>query len=156
MIPEFDTLLQKYADLIVHIGLNLQKGQKLVISGKNLFRGAPLASAPLAHTRPAGIRHPGRRRCLDLWRRPGPAQRPGPQAGGPGAAHHGNEYARADEPADEERVQLAIGLGAFCELGCQDLPQPAARPANGSAVAADLHTVPPGPTRPRGRLDEAY
>ena len=47
MTQDFDTLLQKYADLIVHVGLNLQKGQALVISGKNLFRGAPLSSAPL-------------------------------------------------------------------------------------------------------------
>jgi len=47
MPQDFDTLLQKYADLIVHIGLNLQKGQALVISGKNLFRGAPIGSAPL-------------------------------------------------------------------------------------------------------------
>ncbi len=44
---DFETELQKYADLIVHIGVNLQKGQKLVISGKNLFRGAPLHTAPL-------------------------------------------------------------------------------------------------------------
>jgi aminopeptidase len=44
---DFETKLQKYADLIVHIGVNLQKGQKLVISGKNLFRGAPLHTAPL-------------------------------------------------------------------------------------------------------------
>ena len=47
MNRDFETQLQKYAELIVRIGLNLQKGQALVISGKNLFRGAPLASAPL-------------------------------------------------------------------------------------------------------------
>lgn len=47
MPQDFESKLQKYADLIVHIGVNLQKGQKLVISGKNLFRGAPLHTAPL-------------------------------------------------------------------------------------------------------------
>lgn len=47
MPQNFDEQLQKYADLIVHIGLNVQKGQKVVISGKNLFRGAPIDSAPL-------------------------------------------------------------------------------------------------------------
>jgi aminopeptidase len=47
MAKTFDQKLSDYADLIVHVGLNLQKGQRLAVSGKNLFRGAPLASAPL-------------------------------------------------------------------------------------------------------------
>lgn len=47
MTKSFDQKLADYADLIVHVGLNLQKGQRLAISGKNLFRGAPLSSAPL-------------------------------------------------------------------------------------------------------------
>lgn len=47
MIPDFDKKLDLYAELILKVGLNLQPGQKLVISGKNLFRGAPLRSAPL-------------------------------------------------------------------------------------------------------------
>lgn len=67
MIPEFDTLLQKYADLIVHIGLNLQKGQKLVISGKNLFRGAPLDSAPLVRKIAATAYQAGARLVDIMW-----------------------------------------------------------------------------------------
>jgi aminopeptidase len=47
MSSDFDKKLSKYADLIVHVGLNLQKGQRLAIGGKNLSRGAPLSSAPL-------------------------------------------------------------------------------------------------------------
>lgn len=47
MTKSFDQKLSGYADLIVHIGLNVQPGQKVVVSGKNLFRGAPLHSAPL-------------------------------------------------------------------------------------------------------------
>jgi aminopeptidase len=46
-IKDFDKKLARYADLIVHVGLNVQKGQNLAIGGKNLTRGAPLTSAPL-------------------------------------------------------------------------------------------------------------
>lgn len=37
---EFDTLLGKYADVVVHIGLNLRKGQRLLIRG--ILDDAPL------------------------------------------------------------------------------------------------------------------
>ncbi|MEX2144449.1 MAG: aminopeptidase [Anaerolineales bacterium] len=67
MAPEFDTQLQKYAELIVHIGLNLQKGQKLVISGKNLFRGAPLNSAPLVRQIAATAYKAGARLVDIMW-----------------------------------------------------------------------------------------
>jgi aminopeptidase len=40
MLKNFDSLLEKYADLIVHIGLNLRSGQRLWIN-------APLQTAPL-------------------------------------------------------------------------------------------------------------
>ena len=40
MIPNFDQLLQKYADIVVRVGLNLQAGQRLIIM-------APVQSAPL-------------------------------------------------------------------------------------------------------------
>ena len=37
---EFDQLLGKYADVVVHIGLNLRKGQRLLIRG--ILEDAPL------------------------------------------------------------------------------------------------------------------
>lgn len=40
MTPEFDRALGRYAELIVHVGLNLQAGQRLIIR-------APLEAAPL-------------------------------------------------------------------------------------------------------------
>jgi len=42
MLPNFEAHLQKYAELIVKVGLNLQPGQRLLIY-------APLPSAPLVH-----------------------------------------------------------------------------------------------------------
>ena len=41
MAFDFETTLQKYADLIVHVGLNVRAGQKLIIR-------APIQAAPLA------------------------------------------------------------------------------------------------------------
>src|SRR5512139_2094330 len=42
MLPHFEANLQKYAELIVKVGLNLQSGQRLLIV-------APLPAAPLVH-----------------------------------------------------------------------------------------------------------
>ena len=42
----FDESLKKYAQLIVHVGLNLQKGQRLIINNAST-RGVPLHVAPL-------------------------------------------------------------------------------------------------------------
>ncbi len=42
----FDESLKKYAQLIVHVGLNLQKGQRLIINNAST-RGVPLHAAPL-------------------------------------------------------------------------------------------------------------
>ena len=41
MIEHFDSLLAKYADFIVRVGVNVQPGQTLIIA-------APIAAAPLA------------------------------------------------------------------------------------------------------------
>ena len=38
--------LQKYAQLIIHVGLNLQKGQPLIINNAST-KGVPLHAAPL-------------------------------------------------------------------------------------------------------------
>jgi aminopeptidase len=54
MLPNFEASLQKYAELIVKIGLNLQPQQRLLIY-------APLASAPLVHQVAAGAYQNGAR-----------------------------------------------------------------------------------------------
>ena len=47
MAMDFESTLDKYAELIVKVGINLQKGQKLVMNGKSFTRGVPLDAAPL-------------------------------------------------------------------------------------------------------------
>ena len=47
MMEEFDRNLKKYADVIVKVGLNLQPGQRLLVSSTALFDGASLEAAPL-------------------------------------------------------------------------------------------------------------
>jgi aminopeptidase len=48
MIPNFDNYLDKYADVIIRIGLNLQPGQRLLIGAPMLGNyGTPLELAPL-------------------------------------------------------------------------------------------------------------
>ncbi|MGB8252076.1 MAG: aminopeptidase [Anaerolineaceae bacterium] len=46
MSQDFEQMLQKYADVVVRIGLNLQPGQRLIIGGPN-SRGVSLEIAPL-------------------------------------------------------------------------------------------------------------
>lgn len=67
MSQDFDQKLAKYADLIVHVGLNLRAGQKLVIGGKNFSRGAPLASAPLVRKVTESAYKAGARLVEVLW-----------------------------------------------------------------------------------------
>jgi aminopeptidase len=45
-MTSFDESLKKYAQLIVHVGLNLRKGQRLIINNAST-RGVPLHAAPL-------------------------------------------------------------------------------------------------------------
>ena len=48
MSTEFEQKLEKYADVILRVGLNLQPGQRLLIGGPTLGAdGVPLESAPL-------------------------------------------------------------------------------------------------------------
>jgi len=47
MKAEFEQNLEKYAELIVKVGLNIQPGQKLVIGPPYLFLGTELETAPL-------------------------------------------------------------------------------------------------------------
>jgi aminopeptidase len=66
-IKDFDKKLARYADLIVHVGLNLQKGQNLAIGGKNLTRGAPLTSAPLVRKVAESAYKAGAHLVSTLW-----------------------------------------------------------------------------------------
>ena len=43
-----DSSLDRYAELIVRVGLNLQPGQRLLLNGRNAALGVSLAAAPLA------------------------------------------------------------------------------------------------------------
>ena len=45
-MSSFDELLNRYAQLIVHVGLNLRQGQRLIINNAST-RGVPLHAAPL-------------------------------------------------------------------------------------------------------------
>lgn len=64
---DFDKKLARYADLIVHVGLNLQKGQNLAIGGKNLTRGAPLSTAPLVRKVAESAYKAGAHLVSTLW-----------------------------------------------------------------------------------------
>lgn len=66
-IKDFDKKLSRYADLIVHVGLNLQKGQNLAIGGKNLTRGAPLSTAPLVRKVAESAYKAGAHLVSTLW-----------------------------------------------------------------------------------------
>lgn len=43
---DFEQKMKAYADLAIHVGLNLQKGQRLLIRGPLVY-GAPISAAPL-------------------------------------------------------------------------------------------------------------
>jgi aminopeptidase len=47
LIDDFERKLEKYAEVAVHIGNNLQPGQRLLIIGRWLNRGVPLELTPL-------------------------------------------------------------------------------------------------------------
>ncbi len=48
MLSEFEQKLDKYAEVLLKVGLNLQPGQRLLIGGSTLDAdGVPLESAPL-------------------------------------------------------------------------------------------------------------
>jgi aminopeptidase len=46
-LKNFDAMIDKYAELVVKVGLNIQPGQRLSINGKSFSRGVPLNGAPL-------------------------------------------------------------------------------------------------------------
>ena len=67
MSNDFESKLAQYADLIVHIGLGLRKGQNLAIGGKNLSRGVPLSTAPLVRKVAESAYKAGARYVTVLW-----------------------------------------------------------------------------------------
>ena len=66
MIQDFEQKLQKYADVIVRIGLNIQKGQRLVIGGP-AARGVCLEEAPLVRCIVESAYRAGARYVEVLW-----------------------------------------------------------------------------------------
>lgn len=48
MSNDFQSNIKKYADLAIHVGVNLQKGQRLMIRGPLMY-GAPISAAPLVN-----------------------------------------------------------------------------------------------------------
>jgi aminopeptidase len=71
MIPDFDHLLDKYADVIVRIGLNIQPNQRLLIGAPMLgLFGTPLELAPLVRLVTAKAYQAGARLVDVMWNDP--------------------------------------------------------------------------------------
>ncbi len=66
MLPNFDRLLQKYAELVLHTGLNLQPGQRLVVIGLRTD-GVPLEAAPFVRQLAAAAYRSGARLVDVQW-----------------------------------------------------------------------------------------
>jgi aminopeptidase len=66
MIKDFIEKLQKYADVVVKIGLNIQPGQRLIIGGPNT-RGVSLDVAPLVRMIAASAYKAGARFVDVVW-----------------------------------------------------------------------------------------
>ncbi|MBN2257501.1 MAG: aminopeptidase [Anaerolineaceae bacterium] len=70
MIENFEGKLQKYADVVVKIGLNIQPGQRLIIAGP-LTRGVDIELAPLVRLIAASAYQAGARYVDVIWADPG-------------------------------------------------------------------------------------
>jgi aminopeptidase len=66
MIRDFEKMLEKYADVTVKIGLNIRKGQRLVIGGP-LTRGVDIELAPLVRLIAASAYKAGARYVDVIW-----------------------------------------------------------------------------------------
>ena len=66
MTSKHEKLLQKYAEVIVKVGLNLQKGQRLIISNSRV-RGVPLVAAPLVREVTRAAYQAGARYVDVIW-----------------------------------------------------------------------------------------
>ena len=68
MISEFEKNLEKYAEVIVKIGLNLQPGQRLLIGGPTpQTYGTPIELAPLVRVITKKAYHLGARLVEVMW-----------------------------------------------------------------------------------------
>ena len=67
MDDTFDTKLQRYAELTVRVGLNLQRGQRLVVLGPGGQNGVPLEAAPLVRRIAAEAYRQGARFVDVMW-----------------------------------------------------------------------------------------
>ncbi|GAB4434141.1 MAG: aminopeptidase [Anaerolineales bacterium] len=65
-LPNFQESLKKYADLVVNVGLNLQKGQRLLINNPST-RGVQLHAAPLVRELVASAYRAGAEHVEVLW-----------------------------------------------------------------------------------------
>ncbi|RME88798.1 MAG: aminopeptidase [Anaerolineae bacterium] len=65
-IPDFDQLLERYAELTVRVGLNLRPGQRLIINNPST-RGVPLHAAPLVRKIAASAYKAGARYVDVIW-----------------------------------------------------------------------------------------
>ncbi len=66
MLPDFDRLLQRYADLVLKVGSNLQPGQRLAIIGLRTD-GVPLEAAPFVRCLSASAYKTGARLVDVHW-----------------------------------------------------------------------------------------
>jgi len=65
-IENFQEKLQKYADIAVHVGLNLHPGQNLLIRGPMVY-GVPFSAAPLVHAITKSAYEAGAKLVDVLW-----------------------------------------------------------------------------------------
>jgi aminopeptidase len=69
MIENFEQMLQKYAEVVVKIGLNIQSGQRLIIGGP-YSRGVDIEAAPLVRLIAASAYQTGARYVDVIWADP--------------------------------------------------------------------------------------
>jgi len=65
-LPQFQESLKKYADLVINVGLNLQKGQRLLINNPST-RGVQLHAAPLVRELVASAYRAGAENVEIVW-----------------------------------------------------------------------------------------
>lgn len=67
MSNSFDQQLERFADLTIRVGLNLQPGQRLIITDPSLTCGVALEAAPLVRRLVASAYRAGARRVDVIW-----------------------------------------------------------------------------------------
>ena len=67
MSQDHQKLLKKYADLIIKSGLNIQPGQRLIMTNISFGSGVALEAAPLVRNLVASAYHAGARYVEVLW-----------------------------------------------------------------------------------------